>query len=453
MAVLALLHSELSRREGNDDRARRGYWRCVLPAFGLVLSLSGCAAFRSYDTELYQTLDEASAGNVDNAVGILESNNRGASKDLLYYLELGMLQRLGDRYVESQKSWMSANERVQTWERTAQTDPEKLLPGAASYLINERLRPYEGHDYEKVMLLTYNALKNSYQSALSHYLAGFVYEALGEPSLAAPGYRLANELQPNRPLLEEALRGLDQRVSARYDGLTDVLFVIGSGTAPALRSRQFRLLVLAKDKPILIPISFPVMVATSTPYLPVQLKLNDGQSLPVTPITSIDLMARRGLQDDMPGIMLRATIRSTAKAVVPYPLQKQAQHQDKNSAVFGLAALAVTIGSAATELADERTWRTLPSEIAIARARLPAGTHTVTLQTPESLRSVRLNVSGRYAVIDFRLLRRQVFVQPREATVSGGGRQPADDGAAPAPSTGGGPGTLKQQPQTMETPK
>ena len=521
MAVLALLHSELSRREGNNDRAQRGNWRCALPAFGLVLSLSGCAAFRSYDTELYRTLDEASAGNMDNAIGILESNNRGADKDLLYYLELGMLQRLGDRYAESQKSWMSANERVHTWERTAQTDPEKLLPGAASYLINDRLRPYEGHDYEKVMLLTYialnhltmgeyenarvairqtheleaviaelrskettkveqdaekrgartsfkelngypvqtidnpevNALKNSYQSALSHYLAGFVYEALGEPSLAAPGYRLANELQPNQPLLEEALRGLDQRLSARYDGLTDVLFVIGSGTAPALRSRQFHLLVLAKDKPILIPISFPVMVATSTPYLPVQLKLNDDQSLPVTPITSIDLMARRGLQDDMPGIMLRATIRSTAKAVMQYQLQQQAQHQDKNSAVFGLAALAVTIGSAATELADERTWRTLPSEIAIARARLPAGTHTVTLQTPESLRSVRLNVSGRYAVIDFRLLRRQVFVQPREATVSGGGRQPADAGAAAAPSTGGGPGTLKQQPQTTETPK
>ena len=31
------------------------------------------------------------------------------------------------------------------------------------------------------------SLKNSYQSAFSHYLAGFVYEALGEKDLAAPG--------------------------------------------------------------------------------------------------------------------------------------------------------------------------------------------------------------------------------------------------------------------------
>ena len=496
-------------------------WRRTLPAFGLTLCLSGCATFRSYDTELYKTLDQASSGNVDAAIGILESNNRGSDKDLLYYLELGMLQRLGDRNAESQKSWLSANERVQAWEQTAQTDPAKLLSGAASYLINDKLRPYEGHDYEKVMLLTYialnhltvgdygnarvaikqaheleaviaelrsketakveqdaekrgahtsfkelngypvetldnpavNALRNSYQSALSHYLAGFVYEALGEPSLAAPGYRLANELQPNQPLLEEALRGLDQRMSARDDGLTEVLFVIGSGTAPALRSRQFRLPVLTNDKFILIPISFPVMVATSTPTLPVQLKLNDRQSLAVAPITSVDLMARRGLQDDMPGIMLRATIRSTAKAVTQYHLQQQAQNQSQSqsSAAFGLAALAVQLGSVVTESADERTWRTLPSEIAIARGRLPAGTHTVTLQTPESVRSVRLNVSGRYAVIDFRLLRHQVFVQPPEAAVRGGGQQPPDTELTP--STGGGPGTLEQQPYIKEKPK
>lgn len=487
-----------------------GGWCCPLTAFGLALCLSGCAAFRSYDSELHKTMDHVSSGNLDSAVEVLESYNRGKDKDLLYYLELGMLQRLGDRYSDSQKSWMSANERVLAWEHTAQTNPAKLLPGAASYLINDKVRTYEGHDYEKVMLLTYialnflamgeyenarvaikqtheleaviaelrrkevfeveqdawkrgartsfkelngypvqtidnpavNALKNSYQSALSHYLAGFVYESLGEPSLAAPGYRLANELQPNQPLLEEALRGLDQRVSAPDAGLTDVLFVIGSGTAPALQSRQFWLPIPANGTLVLLPISFPVMVATSTPYLPGQLKLDDGQSLAVAPITSIDLMARRALKDDMPGIMLRAAIRSTAKGVAQYQLLQQGRKQD--NAALAIAALAMTIGSVVTESADERTWRTLPSEIGIARGRLPAGTHTITLQTPEGVRNVQLNLSGRYIVVDLRLLRRQLFVQPPAAAARGGGQQPTDAGAALAPSTGGGPGTLEQ---------
>ncbi len=87
-------------------------------------------------------------------------NNKSKNKDLLYYLELGELLRLQDRYQDSQKSWMVANERVQAWQHTAQTDPSALLSGAASLAINDKVRPYEGHDYEKVMLLTNIALNH-----------------------------------------------------------------------------------------------------------------------------------------------------------------------------------------------------------------------------------------------------------------------------------------------------
>jgi hypothetical protein len=48
------------------------------------------------------------------------------------------------------------------------------------------------------------ALKNGYQNALSHYLAGFLYEALNESGLAAPGYRKAIELRPGVPCLKKA---------------------------------------------------------------------------------------------------------------------------------------------------------------------------------------------------------------------------------------------------------
>ena len=479
-------------------RALPGGSRITLFVLCVTLCLSGCAAFRSYDKELTETTQLAASGNVDGAIKQLNKNNKGKDKDLLYYLELGMMQRWIDRYPDSQKAWTSANETVQAWEQMAKTDPSKLGSSIASYVINDKVRPYEGHDYEKVMLLTYialnylalgeyengrvaikqtheleavigelrakelakvqqeaqkkgartnfkelngypvqtidnpavNALKNSYQSALSHYLAGFVYEALGEPSLAAPGYRLANELQPNQPLLEEALRGLDQRIGAPDDGKTDVLFVIGSGTAPALQSRQFPLPIPVNRTLILVPISFPVMVPTSTPYLPRQFTLNDGESLEVAPITSIDLMARRALKDDMPGIMLRGAIRSASKAAAQYALQHQSQQQ--NSMGLAIAALAVTIGSVATESADERTWRTLPNEIGIARARIPTGQHTFTLQTPSGPRSVQLSVSGRYAVVGLRILGSQLFVQPPEAGKPSGGET-----TATAPSTGG----------------
>ena len=289
-----------------------------LLAVGIALCVSGCAAFRSYDAELYGTLDQAASGNVDGAIRLLESANPG--KDLLYYLELGMLQRLGDRYPDSQKAWMAANAAIQASRRRrasraveagrrrrelrrqrqgAPLRGARLREGHAAHVhraqlsrawattSNARVAIKQTHELEAVIaelrakqlrggrggceeagartsfkeLNGYpvqsidnpavNALRNSYQSALSHYLAGFVYESLGEPSLAAPGYRLANELQPNQPLLEEALRGLDQRVAAPDDGMTDVLFVIGTGTAPALQSRQFSLPVLVRAQLVL----------------------------------------------------------------------------------------------------------------------------------------------------------------------------------------------------------
>src|SRR5882724_8404981 len=249
-------------------------WRWIA-----VVLVAGCAAVRSYDFELSGTLNEAAVGDVDGAIKRLQANNLRVDKDLLYYFELGMLERLRYRYDESQKAWAAAQQRIGSPERKLGSE---LVRNASSYVVSDKMRLYEGHDYEKVMLLTYmalnqlamghyeearvaikqtheleatieqararaiaeveaeakkrgavtsfkeldgypvqtidnpevNALKNGYQSALLHYLAGFVYESLGEPSLAAPGYRLANELQPNRPALEEALRGLDGRVRA-----------------------------------------------------------------------------------------------------------------------------------------------------------------------------------------------------------------------------------------------
>jgi hypothetical protein len=287
----------------------------------------------------------------------------------------------------------------------AKVEEEARERGARTSFKELNGYPVEAIDNPEV-----NALKNSYQSALSHYLAGFIYEALGEPSLAAPGYRLANELQPDQPVLEEALRGLDRRTGAPDDGLTDVLFVIGSGTAPALRSHQFRLPIPVQEKLLLISVSFPVMSATSMPGPHIGLTVDDGPPLTAAPVTSVDLMARRRLKDDMPGIMLRATARSMASAVLQYQAQRAGDNR-QNAAAFGAVAALVSVGSMAMESADDRTWRTLPSEIFIARARLPAGAHSITLQTPQGARTARVQLSGRHAVVDFRLLPYQLFVQ------------------------------------------
>ena len=82
------------------------------------------------------------------------------------------------------------------------------------------------------------SLKNSYQSAAAHYLAGFIFEKLREPSLAAPGYRLAIELRPDIAFLQEGLKNLDsnvqQPINSTPSGKTDTLFVIETGFFPLI---------------------------------------------------------------------------------------------------------------------------------------------------------------------------------------------------------------------------
>ena len=485
------------------DRARHCRRVSLVTLLTVACLLPGCAAFRSYDKELNQTLSMTAAGDVNGAIKRLQNDNKGKDKDLLFYLEYGDLLRLKSAFGDSQASWMTANTTVQAWEDGAKADPSATAGVALSYIINDKMRPYEGHDYEKVMLTTrmamndlamanwenarvaikqthereaviadvrakqyqqiekearkrgstlgfqdlkgypvetindpeVNGLRNSYQSAFSHYLAGFIYEALGEPSLAAPGYRQAIELQPNIPLLEQGLAGLDQRVGARDDGLTDVLFEIETGLAPALVSKQFPIPVPINGTLIFIPISFPVIKSEGEGFVPTELRVGDTTLTPVQ-ITSVDAMARRALKDDMNGIMLRGFIRATAKAVAQYSLQHQAQQQ--NSLILSIAALAVSVGSVVTESADERTWRTLPARISIARGKLPPGTHTVTLATPAGPRSVQVNISGRYTFISLRMIRGQFFPMLPVAGLGGGTPQAQPGGGTPQAQPVGG---------------
>jgi hypothetical protein len=152
------------------------------------------------------------------------------------------------------------------------------------------------------------------------------------------------------------------------------------------------------------------MAPTTFTSPPRQILLDDGRSLAITPLTSIDLMARRSLKDDMPAIMVRASVRSTANAVAQYQSQRAMSDGGNRSAVVGLAGMAISTGIALLAHADDRTWRTLPAEISIARARLPRGEHTVTLATNEGQRNARIDVKGRYAVVDLRLLRHRMYV-------------------------------------------
>ncbi|PHH41416.1 COG3014 family protein [Pseudomonas putida] len=414
--------------------------RHCLPLYlllSLIMQLSGCAAYRNYDQEMQQTIDQMAQGNLNEALYLMELHNPWEDKDLLYFMERGAILSAGTNLPKSQEAWRSADRMIFQREEAVPSAGMKLLTRfgneMGTMLVNDKLLRYEGYDYEKVMLTTEMALnqlaendfdgaradikktheretliarqrerqyeeaeeqaksqgirlhykdlqgypvtildapqvialKNGYQSAFSHYLAGFTYEALGERTLAAPGYRQAIELRPGVPLLENALRNLDKPGPAADE--SEILIVVQAGFAPARSSVQVPIPVrLNENLTIVAPISFPVMVPdTLTPG--VTQILVDGKKHPLTMINSVSDMAIRTLRDDMPAIISRAMFRANMAAI------SQAQKNERDPSK---ASLVVTDPDPFEE-ADTRTWRTLPDKTLVARLRLKKGLHRV----------------------------------------------------------------------------
>lgn len=429
-----------------------------------VALLAACATAPTHDSQVATSIATATQGDVDQAVASLDAQmvKPEAKADLLLNLEKGELLRVGGRYAESQAAFEIADAKVRQWEETARTAPEKLASQVGALFGGDKSLPYEGQDYEKVMLTTRMAmnrlalgdidtarvdikrthereaiiaefraretaeaakeaeakgmktefkeldgypvetlndpevlaLKNGYQNALSHYLAGFLYEVLNEPGLAAPGYRQAIELRPDSPALEEGLRGLDARTGFRRKGtMTDVLFVIEAGNAPQRKSHKVAFPVPSPNGLITVSLAFPVIEPEAEPVQVAEVVVGE-QKLPAALVTDFNVMARKALQQDLPGIQTRAAVRAIGKGLV----------QDQVNRQFGMfGGLVGNIVAAATEPeADDRMWRALPGRVFIARSFIAPGEYDVSLPGhPDAVK--KMKVDGRYMVVPVRV--------------------------------------------------
>ena len=261
------------------------------------------------------------------------------------------------------------------------------------------------------------SLKNSYESAFGNYLAGFVYEKLGEPSLAAPGYRKAAEMRPDNPVIDEGLRGLDSRLRLPGSNKVDTLFVVESGSAPAIRSKSLPIVLPIPGRNgislIATPISWPVIASSNTSFTPSSMTV-DGAPTPIAMLTNVDLMARRSLADEMPSIIARSSVRAILKGGAQKAIDDNASKFGAAGLLIGLAAKAATVG---TEVADERAWLTLPGTFSIARVPLSEGAHRIAFQTASGPQSADIRVSGSHSLVSVRLSGPNLFVAQSPSTL------------------------------------
>src|SRR5207244_3741794 len=77
----------------------------------------------------------------------------------------------------------------------------------------------------------------------------------------------------------------------------------------------------------------------------------------------------------LPAIKLRAIARATVKYAATKIAEKAAGGSNKLAGA--LVGIAGNVASAASEVADTRSWTTLPANVTVGRLWLPAGTHKV----------------------------------------------------------------------------
>lgn len=255
------------------------------------------------------------------------------------------------------------------------------------------------------------ALKNSYQNAFSHYLAGFVFEALKEPSLARPGYVKAGELNPDNQLINQSINNIDKGIKPG-NTMTDLLLVQEVGHAPQLKSVSFPIPFVTTQGQntctSAITISFPELVPDKQNYGRISLSV-DGNQQSQQLFTDFNLMAARYLHDNLPNIFLRNTLRG-AKDV--------ALQQSACSGGGGIAGLITTIGTSILGQADERTWTMLPNQIYVTRMKVKRGKHTISVNTGVSSQNITVNLTDDYAVLSWRVIGSGIYFSPEQSMIN-----------------------------------
>lgn len=402
----------------------------------LGILLQSCASYGSHATTMR---DGLLIGKPELSLAIAEEKDL-EQKEVISSLDKGMLRRINQDYAGSNRILEVAKQGIE------QLYGFSITENLASVSINETLSGYEGDLYEQLLLHVYMALNyiqmdefdgarvemlqanvkmmewgdEPEEDAFLRYLEGMIYESLDEEDSALISYRKAyivykekgGQQYPVAPdiLKKDLLRLLawqglwDEYKSykkefgmASYKPVKDskkfgeLIVILNNGLAPIRSEKAIH--IFSSEVQQNLRVAFPVYDQPKQSIYAARVSVNQKQYALVT-VEDIDDLARYSLEQDMPGIMARAT----ARAVVKYNTQSTANDQGS------IAGLLMTITNIVTERADTRSWTTLPQAIQLQRVLLPVGEHQVQIEL--------VNAAGR--VVD--VIEEKVVIKPKQSS-------------------------------------
>ncbi len=394
----------------------RGLGRFIL---GLqLLTLVGCA---SYSSQFAPIATDLAAGQVDQALELLDQENPPSRNQLLWLMNRGMLLRMEGDFTTSNQEFSAAKQLVE------KLDALSLREQTTSLVINDTTKSYGGEPYEQVMLNVYSALNYldlgepddarvevlqadlrleeladkeigalSETDPFTRYLSGIIYEQGGEYSDAMIAYRRAYQAYQEHseyyPLRVPDQLKIDLLRSSERIGLKDenrqyqeqfgisswqtaeslqqqgeLIFLFHNGLAPIKVERSGMFPVIGEG--YLVSIAFPQYLRRQPGYSSARLLIN-GQEIETVLVENIEELAIAELAKNMPVIIARTVARAAIKYTASHEVGKQND----------LAGLLVNIAGALTERADTRSWQSLPADIQLARVPLAPGQYDLEVE-------------------------------------------------------------------------
>jgi hypothetical protein len=401
---------------------KTGIARCKLVVLLPVISLltSACATYSDHIQGVYLQLEQQHPAA---ALTELEKSPGPQRDRLAYLLNHAMLLRMNADYAGSNRDFEQAKILID------QFDAISLREQTGALTINETLRSYTGEPHEQVLLHLYAALnylqlgeldsarvealqvnlrlqqfsedddKNEgyNEDPFARYLTAMIYEELEEWSDAMIAYRdayqaylrYATRLNLAVPeFLQKDLLRLSKKMGLRDEwdnyhktfgdintpsvsdlkAQGELIFILHNGLAPMKKEHSSRVVDYGTGR--LVSIALPYYVPSNY-HAQHAAAIIEGRRQALQTVTNIDTVAQITLESRLPAL----TARAIARAVIKDNTARRVE-EDKGL----MAGLIVNIAAAATEVADTRSWWTLPHNIQVLRLPLSPGTYDLTIE-------------------------------------------------------------------------
>ena len=412
-------HAGLASQLPRPDHGKLSATMTVRLRAALAALALSCASCVSLHDRTPAAVADFEAGRFEEARVAL-SDERVVDSAFLRGAELGMIELTAGRWDEAQVAFDRAVEAVRELEERAVLGVSELGEQAASLVINEGVKEYQGEGYERVQLhtalaLTYlargnldgvyvevrraNKLLETEESLYSrryaaggfgHLMSAISYELQGRYDDAYIDYKRMVEKEVGTELAGKALVRLAARL--RYDDelpqwierfgeptqappdSASIVVLAGLGLGPYKLEETVQLMTPSGLAQFSVPRFVPRVEFASA----FDLAVDGAAPLRTTQVESIDTVAAENLADRMAWLAGRSLLRGAMKLLATHAIAEGVRSEHGDAA--GVAALVVgSLLTAATERADTRCWRTLPASWHAGRLWLEPGEHDVVL--------------------------------------------------------------------------